>query len=137
MNDSKVCPHCRRELPVGRFGWRDAAHTRRQGWCKVCLRVAIRSARRRSGRDGVEHLRNHYQTGITLCGRRSVGGVAAHFYDEAPTTALPTCKACLAIDEQACIEAETAQHRPRRPFETNPYRQTYIAVVDRLIQEQP
>ena len=51
---------------------------------------------------------------------------------ELATTDLPPCRECVAVDEQACLEANAAQHEQRGPFTPNPYRQTYLAVVDRM-----
>jgi hypothetical protein len=57
---------------------------------------------------------------------------ASHFYDEPSSSDLPACVRCVEIDERACVEADSAQHQERGPFDPNPYRQTYIAAVERL-----
>jgi hypothetical protein len=132
MSDNKRCPKCERTLPVDSFGWRDAAHTTRQGWCRTCLNRSRAASKNRRGRDGREHLRNHYEVGLTLCGQNAdARTIASHFYDEEPTTDLPACADCARIDERACLEADAAQRQPRGPFEPNPYRQTYLAAVER------
>lgn len=132
MIATKRCPKCELTLPVERFGWRDKAHSARQGWCRPCLNRARTRSKNRPGRDGHEHLRNHYETSLTVCGKVTGSTVAAHYYDGEPASDLPTCGDCQRIDEQACLEADAAQHEPRGPFDPNPYRQTYIAVVDRM-----
>lgn len=137
MTATKRCPKCERTLPVDSFGWRDSAHTTRQGWCRPCLNRARSLSQHRRGRDGREHLRNHYEVGLTLCGQNAdARPVASHFYDEPATTSLPTCVDCARIDEQACLEADAAQQKPRGPFDANPYRQTYLAAVERQNLEQ-
>lgn len=93
--------------------------------------------RRLSEPDGREHLTNHYDTALTLCGRFTGSALASHYYDEPATTNLPTCADCIRIDEQACLEADAARRQPRGPFDPNPYRQTYLAAVRRQNQEQP
>lgn len=129
---TRRCAHCGQTKPEDDFGWRNAQHTLRQSWCRRCLNAAPRR-RNRVGRDGAEHLRNHYEVGETLCGLAADSRtVAAHFFDQEPATALPACAECARIDEQACLEADTAQHAPRGPFDPNPYRPTYLAAVERL-----
>lgn len=85
--------------------------------------------------DGREHLKNHYETALTMCGRLPGLALASHYYDEPATTNLPACADCARIDEQACLEADAAQQQPRGPFDPNPYRQTYLAAAQRQIQE--
>ncbi|WP_187264834.1 hypothetical protein [Homoserinibacter sp. GY 40078] len=120
------------------FGWRDGAHTARQSWCRSCLSRASQRARNRQGRDGREHLRNHYDAALTICGKSAeAANVASHFFDQEPTTTLPACASCARLDEEACIQADAAQRAPRGPFDSNPYRSTYLATVERLREEQP
>lgn len=134
MTDTKRCPSCTQTLPVESFGWRDAAHTRRQGWCRRCLNRAGRDSAKQARRGTSEHLRNHFETTGTLCGLSAVQ-VTSHFYDQPPSSDLPACPRCLTIDEHACIEADAAQRQKRGPFDPNPYRRTYLAVVNQLNQE--
>jgi hypothetical protein len=137
MTETKRCPKCERTLSAERFGWRDKEHTARQGWCRSCLNRARTASKNRRGRDGSEHLRNHYEVGLTLCGMDAEASTtASHFYDEPVITDLPPCRECIDIDEQACLEADAAQHEQRGPFTPNPYRQTYLAVVDRLTRKE-
>lgn len=137
MSGTKHCPKCERTLLVEKFGWRDKAHTTRQGWCRTCLNGSRTRSKNRLGRDGHEHLRNHYDIALTLCGKNAQARpVASHYYDETPATELPQCADCARIDERACIEAEVAQQQPRGPFVPNPYRTRYLETVARFSLEQ-
>lgn len=135
MTDTKRCPSCTQNLPAGSFGWRDAAHSRRQGWCRRCLNRAGRDSAKQARRGAYEHLRNHFDTAITLCGRIA-DTETSHFYDQSPTSELAACSCCLAIDEQACIDADLAQRQERGPFDPNPYRARYLEVVTQMQMEE-
>lgn len=137
MNDIKRCPKCEQVLPIDSFGWRNAARTIRQAWCRSCLNQASVRSRNRPGRDGLEHLRNHFKTHWTICGQFvNTPTIASHFYDEQPTTNLPPCPRCADIDERACVEAAAARTQHRGPMEPDPYRIAYLSVVNRLSKEQ-
>ena len=125
------CPSCGLDRSAAEYGWRDKAHTRRQSTCRTCMRRAVRASKARNRSDGREHLRNHYDAALTLCGQMARAD-SSHYFDEPETSDRPACRDCLDIDEQACIEADRAQGTPRGPFDTSPYRSVYLAAVARL-----
>lgn len=133
MQSLKTCSKCKHELEMKEFSWRDAAHTRHQSICKSCVRKELKRLRAQNKGDGFEHLRNHFETTETICGKNAQSTqISSHYFDQKPKSSNPVCQRCVEFDEAACLEAEYAKKLPRKAFDSDPYRETYLRELSNL-----